>query len=135
MAGSGKAVAGLAGARLPPPTIVNGMFLNFPQRSSLTEEVIAAPQLKPSRLSSCADDMRIFERSEHDSPAEDEEVLPLWSETLDVTKRGISTGRASVSTVTRSRKELIEELLTREHADIERVEIRLTIASKPSATP
>ena len=49
---------------------------------------------------------------------EDAKVLPLWAETLDVTKHSRLTGRVSVSTVTRSRENLIDELLTQEHADI-----------------
>jgi uncharacterized protein (TIGR02271 family) len=63
---------------------------------------------------------------------EKEQILPLKEEQLHVTRHRHVTGRVSVSTVTRSRDELIDEMLTHEHADIERVEIRQLIDKAPS---
>jgi stress response protein YsnF len=62
---------------------------------------------------------------------EHEKVLPLWAEILDVAKHRKPAGRVSVSTVTRSREELVDELLTQEHADIERVDIRRLVDAAP----
>ncbi len=58
-------------------------------------------------------------------------VVPLQAEALAVTRRQAVTGRVVVSTVTKQRSELVEEMLTGEHADIERVEIRQLIDEMP----
>jgi stress response protein YsnF len=61
----------------------------------------------------------------------EEQVLPLHEEQVQVARHRRVTGRVSVSTVTRSRDELIDELLTNEHAEIERVVIRQLIDEAP----
>ena len=50
-----------------------------------------------------------------------EERVVLHEEQADVTRQTRPTGRVSVSTVTKTRAELIDALLTRENAEIERV--------------
>lgn len=63
----------------------------------------------------------------------DREVrVPLHAEQAEVTRHSRITGRVSVSTVTRSREELIDELLTSENATIERVSIRQLVDAIPA---
>jgi uncharacterized protein (TIGR02271 family) len=63
---------------------------------------------------------------------DDELRLPLSAELLDVTRQQVVTGRVRVSTVTRERKEAINELLTSEHAEVERVSLGKLIDEIPS---
>jgi stress response protein YsnF len=46
----------------------------------------------------------------------EELVIPLSAEEAEVTRRNTVTGRVTVSTVPKARDELIDELLTNEHA-------------------
>ncbi len=50
-------------------------------------------------------------------------VLPLHAETVSVQRREIETGRVRVSTKTVSEDVAIRELLTQQHAEVERVAI------------
>ena len=52
-----------------------------------------------------------------------ETVLPLLTEEVAVTKQVVETGRVQVARVTHEREQLIDELLSRETAEIERVRI------------
>jgi uncharacterized protein (TIGR02271 family) len=47
-------------------------------------------------------------------------VVPLLEEEISVAKQQVVTGLARISTVTREREELVDELLTREQVEIER---------------
>jgi uncharacterized protein (TIGR02271 family) len=53
-------------------------------------------------------------------PLLDEIVLPLLVEEIAVAKERVVTGRVRVSTMTREREELVDELLAREDVQIER---------------
>jgi stress response protein YsnF len=61
----------------------------------------------------------------------EELTIPLSAEEAEVTRRNTVTGRVTVSTVTKARDELIDELLTNEHAEIERVPIRQLVDAVP----
>jgi len=50
-------------------------------------------------------------------------LIPLVAEELSVAKRQIVTARVQVSTVTREREELVDELLAREQVEIEHVPV------------
>jgi uncharacterized protein (TIGR02271 family) len=50
----------------------------------------------------------------------DDIVLPLHAEEIAVGKERINTGTVRVSTVTRKREEMVEELLAREDVEVER---------------
>lgn len=54
------------------------------------------------------------------SKQDDEIVLPLLVEEIAVAKERVVTGRVRVSTMTREREELVDELLAREDVQIER---------------
>jgi len=62
---------------------------------------------------------------------DDRVVVPLLSEELAVTKQKHDTGRVRVTTVTREREELVDELLAREEAQVERVPIGKNIEAMP----
>ncbi len=63
---------------------------------------------------------------------DDETVIPLLAEQLDVMRRKVVTGRVQVATVTREDQHLIDELLSSEKVEIERVPIGKVIDSAPS---
>jgi stress response protein YsnF len=65
------------------------------------------------------------------APEREERVL-LHAEQAEVTRETKLTGRVSVSTVTKSREELIDELLTHENVEIERVPIRQLVNEVPT---
>jgi uncharacterized protein (TIGR02271 family) len=59
-------------------------------------------------------------------------LIPLVAEEISVAKRQIVTGRVQVSTVTRERQELVDELLAREQVEIERVPVGRTVDEPPA---
>src|SRR5262245_27749386 len=50
-------------------------------------------------------------------------VVPLLEEEISVDKRRVVTGRTRISTVTREREELVDELLAREQVVVERAAV------------
>ena len=50
-------------------------------------------------------------------------VVPLLEEKISVTRQQVVTGRTRISTVTREREELVDELLTREQVEVERAPV------------
>jgi uncharacterized protein (TIGR02271 family) len=58
-------------------------------------------------------------------------VIPLLAEELSVTRRRIVTSRVEVATICREREELVDELLTREHIEIERRPVGKPVAQPP----
>jgi stress response protein YsnF len=50
-------------------------------------------------------------------------VVPLFEEKVSIGKRQIVTGRARIAIVTSEREELVDELLRREHVEIERMPV------------
>jgi stress response protein YsnF len=66
-------------------------------------------------------------------PGSDSEELaiPLSAEEAEVTRRRVVTGRVRVSTITKTRDEQIDELLTSEQAEIERVPVRQLVDAVP----
>lgn len=68
------------------------------------------------------------EEARQDSP---ETVVPLLSEEISVSKRVVPKGRVQVSRTTRQHEELVDELLTRERAEVERVPIDRPIDAMP----
>jgi uncharacterized protein (TIGR02271 family) len=63
---------------------------------------------------------------------QDEAVIPLFAEQIDVTRRKVVTGRVQVQTVTREDQHLINELLSSEQVEVERVPVGKVIDSTPS---
>ena len=60
-----------------------------------------------------------------------ETVIPLFEEQLAVTKQVIPTARVQVSRVTHSHEELVDELLSREKVEVERVAIDQLVETMP----
>jgi uncharacterized protein (TIGR02271 family) len=58
-------------------------------------------------------------------------VIPLHAEEVSVGKQQIATGHVKVSTVTRTREELVEQLLQSERVEVERVPVGKVIAQMP----
>ena len=61
-----------------------------------------------------------------------EAVLPLMAEELAVAKQVVETGRVQVARVTREREQLIDEVLARETAEIERTPIGRQVDAMPA---
>src|SRR5271165_232769 len=61
-----------------------------------------------------------------------EAVLPLMAEELAVAKQVVETGRVRVARVTRQREQLIDEVLARETAEIERTPIGRQVDAMPA---
>jgi uncharacterized protein (TIGR02271 family) len=67
-----------------------------------------------------------------DSSDAREIVVPLLEEQLSVSKRVMPKSRVQVSTVTRLHEELVDELLARDHVEIERTPIGKRIDVMPT---
>lgn len=61
----------------------------------------------------------------------DEVVIPLHAEEVSVGKRQVATGRVKVSTVTREREELVEQLLQSERVEVESIPIGQVVQQAP----
>lgn len=61
-----------------------------------------------------------------------ETVIPLFEESLSVSRRVVPTSRVQVSRVTHSHEHLVDELLERERVEVERVAIDKPIDRMPS---
>jgi uncharacterized protein (TIGR02271 family) len=59
-------------------------------------------------------------------------VLPLHAEEISVAKRRVITGSVEISTVTREREQLVDELLAHESVEIERKPVGKTVARMPA---
>jgi len=62
----------------------------------------------------------------------DTEILWLHAEKLDVDKRVRETGRVTVSTVTHTRDQLVEELLSNERVEIEHLVVDRMVDEMPA---
>ena len=62
---------------------------------------------------------------------DDEQVIALQSEHLDFSKKRIVTGEVEVSTMTRLHDAVVDEVLTSQHASIERVPVGRVISTVP----
>jgi len=58
-------------------------------------------------------------------------VIPLHAEEVSVGKRQVATGRVKVSTLTRAREELVEEILQSERVEVDRVPVGKVITQMP----
>ena len=58
-------------------------------------------------------------------------VISLHAEEVSVGKRQVATGHVMVSTVTRAREELVEQLLQSERVEVDRVPVGKVIAKMP----
>jgi uncharacterized protein (TIGR02271 family) len=79
--------------------------------------------------------MRNAELSKSVSATSDDEgrvVVPLVSEELAVTKEKRETGRVRVTTLTREREELVDELLAREQVEVERIAVGKPVEAIPA---
>jgi len=63
---------------------------------------------------------------------ERETIIPLLEEELSVDKRVVETARVSVSRVTHSHKQLVDELLHHETVEVERLPVDRPIVAMPS---
>jgi uncharacterized protein (TIGR02271 family) len=72
--------------------------------------------------------------SDENRPSEQpaESVIPLLAEEIEVSKRRVETGRVQVARITQEREQLIDELLSNETAEIERVRIGQQIDAMPA---
>jgi len=78
-------------------------------------------------------DEKLVDKVAATSPAsEEEQVIPLFGEELTVTKKKLDTGHVRVSTVTREREELVDELLSHEKVEVEKIAVGKLIESVPS---
>jgi uncharacterized protein (TIGR02271 family) len=59
-------------------------------------------------------------------------AIPLFEEQASVVKRRVVTGRVQVSTATREHEQMIDELLAREHVEIERMPINKQVDAAPA---
>ena|SRR5271170_917741 len=59
-------------------------------------------------------------------------VIPLLAEEFSVRKQTLETGRVRVTTVTHQHEELVDELLAREHVEVDRVAIGKPIDAMPA---
>jgi uncharacterized protein (TIGR02271 family) len=57
--------------------------------------------------------------------------VPLHAEEISISKEKTETGRVQVSTLTREHEQLVDEFLTNEHVEIERVPIGKPIDARP----
>jgi uncharacterized protein (TIGR02271 family) len=69
---------------------------------------------------------------EQESHQDREIVVPLLEEEMAVSKRVVPTGRVQVSRITREHEEMVDELLAREHVEIDRIPIERTIDAIPA---
>lgn len=68
---------------------------------------------------------------EPDSGDPREIVVPLFTEEIAVSKRVETKGRVRVQRVTRQHQQLVDELLAREHVEIERIPVGKQVDSVP----
>jgi stress response protein YsnF len=61
----------------------------------------------------------------------DQVVIPIHAEEVSIGKRQVVTGRLTVSTITHSREELVQELLRKERVEIERVPVGQVVQEVP----
>jgi uncharacterized protein (TIGR02271 family) len=61
----------------------------------------------------------------------EETKIPLYVEDVAVAKQRVVTGRVKVTTVTHNREKIIDEMLTREQVEIERVPIGRAVETMP----
>ncbi len=59
-------------------------------------------------------------------------AIPLYEEQASIAKRRVVTGQVQVSTVTREHEQVIGELLTREHVEIERTPLNTPANAMPA---
>jgi uncharacterized protein (TIGR02271 family) len=67
-----------------------------------------------------------------DSPKTREIVVPLYAEEVSVSKRVVRESRVQVSRVTHEQEQLVDELLAREHVEIDRVPIGQAVDTMPA---
>jgi uncharacterized protein (TIGR02271 family) len=61
----------------------------------------------------------------------EELIVPLHREALDVSRQQVETGRVQVSTITKATDALVDELLTHERVEIERVAVGRVVEKTP----
>jgi uncharacterized protein (TIGR02271 family) len=59
-------------------------------------------------------------------------VLPLCSEEISVAKRVVPTARVQVSRVSHEQEQLVDELLAREHVEIDRISMNTPVDTMPA---
>lgn len=76
----------------------------------------------------------VLDTNESESSADHsrETVIPLFEESLSVSRRVVPTSRVQVSRVTHTHEHLVDELLERERVEVERVAIDKPIDHMPS---
>lgn len=58
-------------------------------------------------------------------------VIPLLAEELEIAKQNLVTNRVEIATICREREELVDQLLSHEHVEIERTPFGTTIDRAP----
>lgn len=74
---------------------------------------------------------KIPEKGAEKTQDKDQVLVPLHAEEVSVAKRRIVTGQVKVGTVTKESEQLIEEMLEREHVEIERTAIGKQVDKAP----
>lgn len=69
---------------------------------------------------------------QHPPDHANEAVLPLMAEELTVSRQVVETGRVQIARVTHEREQLIDEVLARETAEIERIPIGRQVDAMPA---
>jgi uncharacterized protein (TIGR02271 family) len=69
---------------------------------------------------------------QHPPDHANEAVLPLMAEELTVSRQVVETGRVQIARVTHEREQLIDEVLARETAEIERTPIGRQVDAMPA---
>jgi uncharacterized protein (TIGR02271 family) len=59
-------------------------------------------------------------------------VIPLQAEEVSVSKKRVVTGQVRVATVTRQHEQLVEELLERNHVEVERTAVNREVDEAPT---
>lgn len=71
------------------------------------------------------------ERKNEDQQNDEQVVIPIHAEEVSVDKKRIVTGRVKVATVTKEHEQLVEEMLERNHVEIERTAVGKEVEKTP----
>jgi uncharacterized protein (TIGR02271 family) len=74
---------------------------------------------------------QIPDKAVEETKDNDQVVVPLHSEEVSVAKKRVVTGQVKVGTITRESEQLVEELLEREHVEVERTAIGRQVDKAP----
>ena len=98
-------------------------------------ETIMTPEQKGQTPDSSVAETHDVDRKDvdrtKDTKDNDQAVVPLLAEEVSVAKKQVVTGQVKVGTVTRESEQLVEEMLEREHVEVERTHIGKQVDKAP----